>query len=335
MSAVKFKVVVFNNGCFIANAESYVYVSHSHYVANLFFDGVKAQPSCKKDWYKLDKVPTTVNQQGYVKTVNHRYELKETVTFDLPKVYSRDEFAYYPNDGEDWVARPEFEDVFSLYKENWDVEPAQLEDIKFHLDVIAKYDCDLIEPSDTNSFNYPCFVNGSFARTITKDNTTKVTHNSVEYLLINELTTPDLFIDNTPCCLSAKVSYDIIRFHIKQNIDNTWATLTDYDFNLTVEKNINLKETQSYEVIEHLYNKKKKPKTVTKYRDKRRVTIYEVCPSPRDGYTVVTPFKGNSLQDLKDNIDKYLTDLITEINKPLVDCPHCKGLGVVDFVDKD
>jgi hypothetical protein len=60
-----------------------------------------------------------------------------------------------------------------------------------------------------------------------------------------------------------------------------------------------------------------------------------VCPSPRDGYTIVTPFKGNSLQDLKNNIDTYLTSLITEINKPLVDCPHCKGLGVIDFVDKD
>jgi hypothetical protein len=36
---------------------------------------------------------------------------------------------------------------------------------------------------------------------------------------------------------------------------------------------------------------------------------------------------------VKDKIDKYLNDLITEINKPLIDCPHCKGLGVVDFVD--
>jgi hypothetical protein len=270
-------------------------------------------------------VPTTVSRLGYTKTINHRYELKETVTFDLPKSYSRDEFAYR-DDEDGWIARPEFEDVFSLYKEVYDVKPEQLEDIKFYLNVIAKYDCDLIEPNDVSTFNYTRFVNGSFI---------KVTHNNVEYLLINELTTPDLYIDNTPCCLSAKASYDIIRFHIKQNIDNTWATLTDYDFCLRVEKNINLQSTQTYQVNESVYNKRKKPKTVTKYRDKRRVTIYEVCPSPRDGYTIVTPFKGNSLQDLKNNIDTYLTSLITEINKPLVDCPHCKGLGVIDFVDKD
>jgi hypothetical protein len=220
MSAVKFKVIEFNNGCFIANAESYVYVSHNDYVANLFFDSVKVESSCKKDWYKLDKVPTKVSRQGYAKTINHRYELKETVTFDLPKSYNRDDFAY--NDSEDgWIARPEFEDVFSLYKEVHDVEPAQLEEVKFSLEVIVKYNCDLIEPNDTSSFNYPCFVNGSFARTITKDNTTKVTHSNVEYLLVNELTTPDLYIDNTPCCLSVKASYDIIRFYIKQNIDNT------------------------------------------------------------------------------------------------------------------
>ena len=329
MSAIKFKVVVFNDGCFIANAEPYG--SYNDQVTSLLFDGVKATSSCKKDWYKLNKVPTTVSRLGYAKAINHRYELKETVTFDLPKSYSRDEFAYH-NDEDGWIARPEFEDVFSLYKEVYDVEPAQLEDIKFHLDVIAKYDCDLIEPNDVSSFNYCAILPGAY-----DTRTVRVTDKSVEYQLINELTTPDMFIDNTPCCLSAEHTYGIIRSYIKQHIDNTWATLTDYNSCLTVNKNIRLENTEMYHVLEsNLWSKKKtKPKTVTKYRDKRTVTVFECCPKPYEKHTVVTPFKGNSLQDLKDNIDKYLTDLITDINKPLVDCPHCKGLGVVDFVDKD
>lgn len=329
MSAVKFKVIEFNNGCFIANAESYVYVSSSHYVANLFFDGVKAIASCKKDWYKLNKVPITVCQQGYVKTVNHRYELKETVTFDLPKSYSRDEFAWLDNETGCYIARPEFEDVFSLYKEVHDVEPAQLEEVKFYLEVIAKYNCDLVEPNDTSSFSYTALMPGAY-----DTRTVKVTDKSVEYLLINELTTPDMFIDNTPCCLSAEHTYSIIRSYIKQHVDNTWATLTDYNFCLTVNKNIRLENIETYHVLETILGKsKKKPKTFTKYRDKRTITIFECCPKPYEKHTVVTPFKGNSLQDLKDNIDTYLLNLITEINKPLVDCPHCKGLGVVDFVD--
>lgn len=330
MSVISFKVVKFNNGCFISNTQPN---SYNEYISNLFFDDVKAIASCKKDWYKLDKVPTKVCKQGYATKVNHRYELKDTVTFDLPKVYTRDEFAYYDNDG-DWVPRPEFEDVFSLYKEVYDVEPGQLEDVNFHLDVIANYNCDLIEPNDISSFIYPCLVNGSFARTITKDNTTKITHNNVEYLLVNELTTPDLYIDNTPCCLSAKQSYEIIRFHIKQNIDNTWASLTDYDFCLSVKRNVKLQEVQTYTAFETLFSKsKKKPKTITKYRDKREITVFECCPSPRDGYTVVTPFKGNNLQDLKDNIDNYLNTLMNDINKPLIDCPHCQGLGVIDYIE--
>jgi hypothetical protein len=332
MSVVKFKVIQFNNGCFITNTEN-LYVGHSDNLANLFFDGVKAEPSCKKDWYKLDKLPTTISKLGYVTRTNYRYELKDTVTFNLPKVYNRDEFARLNEEG-DWVARSAFEDVFSLYKEVYDIVPAQLEKVKFYLDVIAKYNCDLIEPNDISSFSYSCFIDGSFNRTITKDNTTKITHCNVEYLLVNELTIPNLYIDNTPCCLSVKASYNIIRFYIKQNIDNTWATLTDYDFCLTVEKNINLQETETYHLLENVFSKsKKKPKSITKYRNKRKVTIYECCPSLRDGYTVVTPFKGNNLQDLKNNIDTYLTNLITEINKPLIDCPHCKGLGVIDFVN--
>lgn len=327
MSAVKFKVIEFNNGCFIANAEPYS--SYNDQVASLFFDGVKATQSCKKDWYKLDKLPTKVSKQGCAKNINHRYELKETVTFDLPKSYTKDEFAYYDSD-DGWIARPEFEDVFSLYKEVYDVEPAQLEDIKFYLDVIAKYKCDLVEPNDTSSFSYTALMPGPY-----NTQTVKVSDKSVEYTLINELTTPDMFIDNTPCCLSAEHTYGIIRSYIKQNINGKWATLTDYDFCLRVTKNIMLESPQSYQFTEsNLFSKKKsKPKTVTKYRDKRTVNIFECCPKPYDKHTVVTPFKGNSLQDLKYNIDTYLTNLITEINKPLVDCPHCKGLGVFDFVD--
>ena len=329
MSATKFKVIQFNNGCFISNAD---YVYSNLHVSNLFFDGVKAVSSCKKNWYRLNKMPTSISIQGYPKTINHRYELKETVTFDLPKVYTRDEFAYYDSEN-GWIARPEFEDVFSLYKEVHDIEPAHLEDIKFYLDVIAKYDCDLIEPNDTSSFSYA--YNGLLdnnKKLINPKNAFYIDDSKVEYLLINELTTPDLYIDNTPCCLSVKQSYDIIRFYIKQNIDNKWATLTDYDFCLTVEKNINLREIETYQVLESVFGRsKKKPKTITKYRSNRKVTVFECCPSSRDGYTVVQPFKGNNLADLKANIDKYLTDLITEINRPFIDCPHCKGLGVVDY----
>jgi hypothetical protein len=328
MSAVKFKIVVFNDGCFIANAE---YSSYKDQVTSLLFDGVKAVASCKKDWYKLDKVPITVSRLGYSKSINHRYELKDTVTFDLPKSYSRDEFAYH--DQEDgWIARPEFEDVFSLYKEVHDVEPAQLEDVKFVKQTLLTVNSNLVEPNDTTYFNYACLEAGSYdTRKI------RITDKSVEYQLINELTTPDMFIDNTPCCLSAEHTYGIIRSYIKQHIDGKWATLTDYNFCLRVTKNIMLEAPQSYQFTEsNLFSKKKtKPKTVTKYRDKRTVTVFECCPKPYEKHTVVTPFKGNSLQDLKDNIDTYLTNLITEINKPLVDCPHCKGLGVIDFVDKD
>jgi hypothetical protein len=205
----------------------------------------------------------------------------------------------------------------------YDVKSDQLEDIEFDLNIIAKYDCDLIEPNDTS--NYSGFVDKSFGTDITK-----IIHNSVEYLLINELTTPDLFIDNTPCCLSAKTSYDLIRCYLKQNINNTWATLTDYSFGLTVKKNIVLQNSQVYKALESIFCKSKKEST-TKYRDERHVIIYKLCPSPKDGYSVVTPFKGNNLQDLKNNIYNYLTDLIEEINQPLIDCPHCRGLGVINI----
>ena len=88
MSAIKFKVVVFNDGCFVANTE--VYPSYNSQIPNLLFDGVKAIQSCKKHWYKLDKVPTSITKMSSDSiTINHRYELKDSIKFDLPKVYKR------------------------------------------------------------------------------------------------------------------------------------------------------------------------------------------------------------------------------------------------------
>ena len=54
-----------------------------------------------------------------------------------------------------------------------------------------------------------------------------------------------------------------------------------------------------------------------------------MAPKPYQSYTVIEPIEGEKYQDLEKNIDDYLTKLITYINEPLVDCPHCKGRGVI------
>jgi len=43
----------------------------------------------------------------------------------------------------------------------------------------------------------------------------------------------------------------------------------------------------------------------------------------------IKEFEGNNIEDSHQNIEKYLKELMAHINKPIKDCPHCKGMGVL------
>jgi|18_taG_2_1085343.scaffolds.fasta_scaffold30930_4 hypothetical protein len=43
----------------------------------------------------------------------------------------------------------------------------------------------------------------------------------------------------------------------------------------------------------------------------------------------IEPFEGKTLKDLADNVKKYLSDLVEELNTPLHVCKHCEGSGHV------
>jgi hypothetical protein len=67
----------------------------------------------------------------------------------------------------------------------------------------------------------------------------------------------------------------------------------------------------------------------TRYRLNRRVQVFEMAPKPYQKYTVIKPFEGTSYENMMESVETYLSDLIEEINKPLVDCPNCNGMGVI------
>ena len=74
-----------------------------------------------------------------------------------------------------------------------------------------------------------------------------------------------------------------------------------------------------------------RPKNVKWLLSQREIEIFEMTDDQHKykGYTVIEGFKGNNIEELKENIDNYLKDLMAKINEPVVDCPHCKGKGIV------
>ena len=195
----------------------------------------------------------------------------------------------------------------SLYEYKYDLTEEKREDVEFSIEIIATIDDFKIEKKKYKS--YPVSI-------------------------LDEITTRPLLLDTKPCKLSCSETYKIIREYIKTNIDHNWATIhSDYDFCFSVEKLIVLDEPEKYSVdinnMNFFSNRKRKPKYETRYRKYRNIKIFEMAPSSYQSYPVVKPFVGENYDDLVKNIEEYLSKLMPKINEPLIDCPHCKGAGVI------
>ncbi len=143
--------------------------------------------------------------------------------------------------------------------------------------------------------------------------------------LLTSLTVHPTLHSERPCNLTGEQFYGIIRNHVKLNINPRYAKVTsDYDFCFTVKKVIP-HEAESYTVDVG----KRKPKYETRYRRQREITIFETAPKIYNSYPVQKGIEGKNQKDLENKVEEYLDELMEKINKPLIECKGCKGLGVI------
>jgi len=145
---------------------------------------------------------------------------------------------------------------------------------------------------------------------------------------------PSILLPETPCIMSSEQMYKIVRQHIKQHINYDYAKITsDYDFCFTVKKKINLAEpfTQQWEVTKNNGKSYRPPRYDRRYVSVREVEIFEMTYAPKyyQGYTAIPSIEANNEDELKLKIDNICNEIIKVINEPFVDCPHCKGMGVI------
>ena len=154
---------------------------------------------------------------------------------------------------------------------------------------------------------------------------------------IERMLTPDFLLHTRPCSLTSEQVYKIVRAHILNNIDGKVARVTsNYDFCFAVEKII---ETKPYEVkTEKLTSgmrSYKPPRFTTTTKTTKQQKIFEMTwkgahhGGGYTGYTCIEPWEANSLKELYEYMQQYLKDLMQEINKPVVECQHCNGLGCI------
>lgn len=266
---------------------------HHTELSKLVIDGEQLESTYNKDWFKVKDVPTKIEKMKPAQKINQRYELKEGYPESelTPKIVQTSDFY------------DKYEDVSGLYTYKYDEVEGGLEEIEFEVNVIEELDVEF----EMKRVDY-----------------------KPEYNFLDKLETHPILLPSKPCKLTHKQSYDIIRNHIKHNIDSKYARVTsDYDFCLTVKKVIELYEPQSYQVNLNAGHSRRKPKYETRFKINKELTIFEVAPKVYNEYTVVTPFTGDNYDDLLNNIEKYLNELMSKINEPLKECECCKGNGVI------
>jgi hypothetical protein len=280
------------------------------------FDGAVAEPTYDRLWLKISAIPTIVQRIIPATRETRCYRLKpefgetELTPREVPPEFFWDsETCDSCNDG-----------YRALYDAEYDETPEQYESIEFTVNVLATVD----DFDGLKSFEF--LVNNRAFGAVNP--TLKINEGSAQHQILDKILFPKRLLAARPCKLTVRDSYEVIRKHIKDNIDPRHAILTDYDFILHVDKRIRLPEREAYQVdVSGL--RAKKPKLETRYRSHRSTRVYEIAP---DGYHNAPPppvFEGGNYRELEKNIKVYLDTLMAEINEPLVGCPHCKGTGVL------
>jgi hypothetical protein len=309
----------------------------SNYSDNLkrfLFNGLEPQPSFQNDWILIPQKPVKISHMVRQPNINYRFILKDDSlkSKKLPLELKPDKVGLEQEDCENnkiFVWNDEWAMYRSLYQEVSDPQPDLEVCEEFEFNVVFKLD-ELKPPPD---ISYP--ANEYYDRWINNGQggiaTRNVTNDSVDHQILDRIIFPKILIHETPCRLSSKQTYEIVRNHIKRYIDNKYAQVTsDYNFCFEVAKIVPLELSYTTQ-YERTPRGRRKPIVETRLVSSRQVKIFEMTndEDKYKGYTVIEGFEAKTEAELKNQIDAYLSDLITYINEPLVDCPHCQGKGVL------
>lgn len=278
-------------------------------------------------YYKISELPKQVFKKKPASVVVVGFNLTDkTLASDkIPEHLTFEEVgSYYDSDYE--VTRwTNFENIRQLYTEQRETLPDSWEPVEAEFILINEIE---VENYTQPEKIYVHCTEGNYSGT----DYTKELSKIVEISELDRLLVPEFLQHNRPCSLSSKQTYDIVRHFIKNNIDKTKASIrSDYDFCFSVEKIVQLATPKSYKTEQTTPRGKsyRPPRFTNKIESTKQVQIFEMTHDRENykGYTSISGFKGDNLQDLHSNITQYLNELISVINSKTVECQSCSGYG--------
>lgn len=314
--------------------ENGAYFKHSsdgHYTGNsslspYLFDGKRLEKTNHPLWMRGERIPKRISRFVSQPNSNYRYELIDSafITENTPMVIPLVEAGEYSKDTSDFVWNEKYAKYAKLYALKWDENPNKEIDIEFEIKIILEIDF----IKEYAGFSYPV-QRTQWAH----EGYTQITQRDVRHNVIDHIVFPGIVLQGRECKLTSEQSYKIIRKHVQDNINPKYAVITsDYDFCFTVCKKIPLVKPIEYRVDVSRFGARK-PKMETRMRLDRSVEIFKMGHSgnngPYKGYEAIDGFQGANIEELKKNIDEFLSTLMEKINEPLCDCPKCNGAGVI------
>lgn len=313
------------DGLFIASQKT-DYLGRVAIRSDYIVNGKELQPTHHKAWF-------LVPDETEIKTIEVAFSPKETpdkyvlrdsslhVEGKIPMLIDYNDVDGYYDQDEDWVWR-KHTTIQYLYSLTYATVAGGLQAVEFEVADSGSVEGSISKPLETKF---------KIAGKYQSDEIEKALKDVVTYSELERVLTPEFLLHEKPCTLSSKQFFNMIRSYVKENIDKTQARVTsDYDFCFTVRK---LVEIKPYEIKREQLKANGKsyrsPKFSYAQVKNEEITVFEMT-SKEDKYReypVLDEMKGDSLQDLFDNVKVYLETLVEKINTPIKQCECCKGKG--------
>jgi hypothetical protein len=315
-----------NDGYFISEKNS----SYYDILMSRKFDSVVPVETFLKGWcfIAIDHKPLKVTHMEEQPDINYRYILKDDSlkSKKLPLELKKENVGHDDKDcegGKIFVRNDEWSMYRSLYQEVSDPQPDKEVEEEFEFNIVFKVD--KIEPPAKMEYpTNPLWIDH-------KSVPSNITNHNIEHQILDQIIFPTILLHETPCRLSSEDTYNLIRNYVKLNINPKHAKVTsDHSFCFEVKKIISITEPYTTTTTHKKYGRRR-PIVETRLVSTREVKCFEMTSEKEmySGYTPIKGFEAKNETELKEQIDAYLKDLMDYINKPLVDCPHCKGAGVL------
>ena len=319
---MKVQVITANNGWFIKEVKP----SNGNYgygVSQYYFSGKQPEPTFSNTWFRIEPEATHVQRKILPQRFNERYELIDSKlkAVGYPPVLSVAEYNIKTDEDDLNYDKT----VAALYEYKYEMSEETFEDIETEFEYIFKYEGDIIEPSISyEGAQHWSDYSHKWVNTILK-------HTEVQHQEIDKIMFPDLLLPECPASFSSSLMYDITRAYIKSHINPEVAEITsDYDFCFEVKKKVKKIKPEVYTYY-NLFarSKKERNRLQTGVKKYDMYTIFEMTHSPKnyENYTPIPAMYADNVAELKEKVDAWLEHIISIINEPLCQCPHCEGTG--------